>query len=134
MPVAKVEMEEPEIPNAEPVEVEPLEPEVPTISELPPSSVIPEEPPEVAVDEPPALPEPMETLPEADIADVPEEPLPGQEASVSAGGNQAAGTSLLTVGAMALLFLAIGGYIAIQIKNRKAQATMTPPSLEYTQV
>ena len=75
------------------------------------------------------MPEPVEPLPETDVSQVPEE-IPNEVVAAA----QSSDDSLLTMGVIGLLVLAGVALVAIQIKNRKAQTTVAPPSLEYTQV
>ncbi|MCB0379083.1 MAG: hypothetical protein KDD33_11380 [Bdellovibrionales bacterium] len=105
------------------------EPPPPAATELPPEPPLPEASMAMPDDQslqPEVLPE-VEPLPESEISEVPQSPVvevvPADD-----------GGSLLTVGAVALLVLAMGALVAIQIKNRKANTEVTPPSLEYTQV
>lgn len=134
MMLAKAEAEKPQDVVAEP-EPPPTDnqPPPPVVSELPPEPALPEAS-QAGLPQDPAmagepLPEPVEPLPEAEISQVPEEIQPeAGAASVSTD------DSLLTMGVVGLLILAGVALVAIQIKNRKAQTAVSPPSLEYTQV
>ena len=71
----------------------------------------------------------IEPLPEDDLSDIPaEEATPATVSSA----DQSQG--LITTAVIALLVFAGVGLVAIQIKKRKDQTAVTPPSLEYTQV
>lgn len=124
---AQGSMETPdEMPPADNIEPPPTSP---VVSELPPEPPLPEASMAIPADEsiePEIIPE-IEPMPEEGFGNTP----PSEVATVS---QPQQGTSLITIGALALLILGAAALVAIQIKNRKAQTTITPPSLEYTQV
>lgn len=90
--------------------------------DLPPEPPLPEA--EVALD-PTLEPEPIEVPPMP-------EPRAATPAVIAQANQQ--DSSLLTLGAIALLVMASAGLVAIQIKKRKSETAATPASLEYTQV
>ena len=124
-----------EDPVDEPEPPESNQPPPPVVSELPPEPSLPEASSQAGLPQDPAmagggeLPEPVEPLPETDVSQVPEE-IPNEVVAAA----QSSDDSLLTMGVIGLLVLAGVALVAIQIKNRKAQTTVAPPSLEYTQV
>ncbi len=99
-------------------------------TELPPEPPLPEA--QVGGPDPTLEPEPVpdiEPFPEDGIEEAPIPPP--QQAAVQPVENN---SSLLSIGAIALLIMAGAGLVAIQIKKRKDATGMTPASLEYTQV
>lgn len=120
---------EPQDQEAAPLEEESAPPPAQVVAELPPEPPLPEATIGAVDDtvyEPEVIPD-IEPLPEEDISATPAE-------NIEAIGEAESGSSLITIGALALLLLGGAALVAIQIKNRKAQTAVTPPSLEYTQV
>ena len=114
--------------------------EMPEPEEIAATGTMGEPPAEPNLPEPP-LPEPQMNMPENDlepseIADV--EAFPEPEAEPPTPDTEVVSAtepeSLVSVGALALIFLAALMLVVIQIKKRSSTTALNPSSLEYTQV